>query len=144
MSLVLALAMPILLMGAIIVMTLLDATNELFKINTRETNKIKLPNVLTSIKEKNNNYIKCLLEPSELFSEDIAVSFYYAPPDSFEVHIGIGHVELIRMQDRKIQVLLVQSVEGYDAVIEGLANNNETIRKNVYIKPNVPRSYISR
>jgi hypothetical protein len=120
-------------------MTLSDAT-----IRAAEKNRIKLPKILNSQVDQISGYINCLLEPSELFSEDIAVSFYYAPPGSFEVLIGVGHVGLIRTLDKKIQVRLIRPVDAYVDIIRSLANNNENIRKNVYIKPTVQKVYLGK
>jgi hypothetical protein len=140
-SVQLSVALPVLIVLVMLVMTLFDANRELIAINVAEKNKIKLPRIISSQTEQGS--IGCLLEPSDLFSEDIAVSFYYAPSGSFERRIGVGHVELIRTSDKKIQVKLIQPVEGYAEIINGLANNDENILKDVLIKPNIPRSYLN-
>lgn len=129
----LAVALPILIVLLMLIMTLFDTS--------RKMNGIRLPRIIMSQKEQNSDYLSCILEPSELFSENIAVSFYYAPPNSFERLIGVGQVDLIRT-DKKIQVKLVKPVEVYEEIINGLINNNENIRRNVYIKPSIPLSYL--
>jgi hypothetical protein len=63
------------------------------------------------------------------------VSFYYID-GNFEVRIGIGQVILIQ-RDGKVQVLLDIPSQGYEEILDGFGNNNENIKKKIYIKPNM-------
>ncbi len=114
----------------IIILTLGQATYKNF-----EATKIELPRIIESRKDPATGEILCVLEPSILFSQGIMVSFYHVD-GSFEVHIGIGQVILIQ-RDGKVQVLLNIPMQGHEEILEGLGNNNERIKKSIYIKPNM-------
>lgn len=139
-SVKLAAIVPLTIFLMTIIVILLDFTiTATTTITSLEKNQ--MPRILLAQKVQDRVQINCLLEPSELFSEGIAVSFFYAPPNNFEVLIGVGYVANIN-RDRKIQVLLTNPASGYEEQILGLINHNELIIRNVYIKPSVPRSYL--
>ena len=77
-----------------------------------------------------------LLEPSDLFSHGIMVSFYYND-NNFEQLIGIGRVVHIQ-EDKKIQVAMVTAREDSGAIIQRLSNNDAEALKKTRIKPTVP------
>ena len=114
--------------AAIVILTLGQATYKSFK-----DSEIELPRIIDSKRDRKTGNIVCVLEPSILFSQGIMVSFYYAD-GNFEVHIGIGQVILIQ-RDGKIQVLLNIPTQGYEEILEGFGNNNESIKRKIYIKP---------
>lgn len=114
----------------IFILTLVQTTYTSFKLS-----KTDLPHIIESKKDLRTSQILCVLEPSILFSQGIIVSFYYID-GSFEVNIGIGQVILIQ-RDGKIQVLMSIPIQGYDKILDGLGNNNESIKKSIYIKPNM-------
>jgi hypothetical protein len=74
-----------------------------------------------------------LLEPSELFADDIYISFYYTDDDGFENLIGIGFVNLIQ-SDGKIQAILNQPSPNYQNIIDALIEK-------IIIKPSIPRNF---
>jgi hypothetical protein len=115
----------------IIIYTLIETTHKLF-----EANKVELPRIINSKRDQTMGNIICVLEPSNLFSQGILVSFYYVSDDEFEICIGTGKVILIH-RDGKVQVSLERPTSGYEEILEGFGNNNENIKKRIYIKPNI-------
>lgn len=125
-------AIPILILMILIVITLTNATYESFNLSRKI-----LPSILYSGKP-NQQSLSCLLEPSELFSQNSLVSFYFRGDDDFEVLIGIGKVEIIREIDEKIQIVLLKSNPIYEEIIRRLENNDHGIRNKIQIKPSIP------
>jgi hypothetical protein len=81
-----------------------------------------------------------LLEPSELFADDIYISFYYTDDDGFENLIGIGFVNLIQ-SDGKIQAILNQPSPNYQNIIDALDGNDPKLIEKIIIKPSIPRNF---
>lgn len=107
-----------------------------------KTNKNILPGVIC-VKPylKNNKEIHLfLLTPSDLFSNDIVVSFYYCN-DEYEQLIGIGKVFNIQ-DDNKIQVLLIKTLEGHEDKVKEMVKNNKLYLDKTKIKPNIPYSML--
>lgn len=128
----LGLALPVLILCIIIILTFANAADESFKMSERILPKITYG---TTQQAK----VLCLLEPSELFSHDTLVSFYYVE-NSFEQLIGIGTVINIQ-EDGKIQVSMTDPIEGFEETITRLGQNDNTILDNIKVKPNIPRTY---
>ncbi len=134
----LGLALPIGLLFILLTLTFFSAAYESFKMSKRV-----LPRVVATRKiDKQGNELKvlCILEPSELFSYDSLVSFYYIE-EGFEQLIGIGHVFNIQ-EDGKIQVMITKLVEEHIEIIKKLAQNDAIALRKIVVKPNVPRRYI--
>jgi hypothetical protein len=107
-----------------------------------KTNRNILPGVIC-VKPylKNNKEIHLfLLTPSDLFSNDILVSFYYCN-DEYEQLIGIGKVFNIQ-DDNKIQVLLLYPLEGHEEKVKEMVKNNKLYLDKTKIKPNIPYSML--
>lgn len=81
-----------------------------------------------------------LLEPSELFSYDTIVSFYYLE-DDFEQLIAIGRVRNIQ-QDSKIQVEVTDYLSGYEEIFNKLGRNDFKALEKTRVKPNIPKAYL--
>lgn len=128
----LGLVLPVLIICIIAILTFANAANEIFKMSERILPKVILGTTLQA-------NVLCLLEPSELFSHDTLVSFYYVE-NSFEKLIGIGTVLNIQ-EDGKIQVSMINHIEGFDEIIIKLGQNDNTILDNIKVKPNIPRAY---
>ena len=126
----------IIFFALISITTLFEATRISFS-----SNEIELPRIIDSKRDQAGN-ILCVLEPSILFSHGIVVSFYYIN-GNFEIYIGSGQVILIQ-RDGKIQVILDIPIQGYNEILEGFGNNNENIKKDIYIKPNVNIDTLNR
>ncbi|VVB86129.1 Uncharacterised protein [uncultured archaeon] len=128
----LGLVLPVLILCIITILIFAYAAYESFKLSERI-----LPKIIygTTLQAK----VLCLLEPSELFSHDTLVSFYYVE-NSFEKLIGIGTVINIQ-EDGKIQVSMTNPVQGFDEIITRLGQNDNTILDNIKVKPNIPRTY---
>ena len=107
-----------------------------------KTNRNILPGVIC-VKPylKNNEEIHLfLLTPSDLFSNDICVSFYYCN-DEYEQLIGIGRVFNIQ-DDNKIQVLLTYTLKGHEEKVKEMVKNNKLYLDKTKIKPNIPYSML--
>ncbi|HEY3398871.1 MAG TPA: hypothetical protein VGM19_14545 [Armatimonadota bacterium] len=79
----------------------------------------------------------CLLQPSNLFSHGIAVSFYHLDQDSFEELIGLGTITNIQA-DGKILAVMTDRVEAQGAIASQLADNNGDVVRKTVVKPHVP------
>lgn len=134
----LGLALPIGLFCVVLILTLGHAAYQSFKMSKRI-----LPRVLFGKKSSTKDQktqVLCLLEPSELFSYDAVVSFYYID-EGFEQLIGIGTVINIQ-EDGKIQVIIAYSRDVYEETINKLAGNNAGVLNKIIVKPNVPKSIL--
>ncbi|MGA9098650.1 MAG: hypothetical protein WB392_06920, partial [Methanotrichaceae archaeon] len=89
-----------------------------------------------------NARVLCLVEPSEFFSYDTMVSFYYKIGD-FERLIGLGEVININ-EDKFIQIELNRLLDGNDAIVERLIENNAECLRRIRIKPFIPKGYLSQ
>ena len=83
-----------------------------------------------------HNIVVCLLEESTLFSQGIAVSFYFKDSEKFEVFIGTGVVINVQ-DDRRIQVGLREMAKGQEDAVTKLKNNDSAALQCLIIKPNV-------
>lgn len=86
------------------------------------------------------SYILCLLEASDLFANDIYISFYYTDDDGFENLIAIGFVNVIQ-NDGKIQAILNQPYPNYQNIIDALDGNDPKLIEKIIIKPSIPRNF---
>jgi hypothetical protein len=137
-SVPLGLALPIGLLCLVLIVTLGNAAYENFRRSRR-----LLPSVLHARKppaETLGAKVLCLLEPSELFSHDALVSFYYVDEEGFEQLIGMG-VVLNVQEDRKIQVALTQAIEGHVEKLEKLVQNEARILKKIRVKPDIQKTH---
>lgn len=138
-SISLGLALPIGLFCIILILTLGNAAYESFKMSKRILPRILLgkepPTQIQGAK------VLCLLEPSELFSYDMLVSFYYVNDEDFEQLIGIGTVVNIQ-EEGKIQVAMIYSFDVYEEILNKLVQNDVGILKKTRVKPNVPKTYL--
>ena len=124
----------------IIIVTLGEAAYKSFKIS-----KHILPKVLVGREpytKTQGEKVLCLLEPSELFSHDTLVSFYYIGDENFEQLIGIGTVINIQ-EDGKIQAVMIHSLDENEEKIKKLAKNDASILRKIRVKPNIPRRYLA-
>ncbi len=85
--------------------------------------------------------IECLLENSELLSNDTVISFYYTGEDKFERLIGTGVVVTVQANG-KIQALMDRPVNAYQDILEKLARNDATILDRTVVKPSITREMI--
>lgn len=118
---------------AILLIVFIDVAHESFKINRNI-----LPEVIyvKPFFVKNKETQLFLLTPSDLFSNEMVVSFYYYN-DGYEQLIGIGRVFNIQ-DDNKIQVLLEHTVEGHNEKLEEIFKNNKIFLNKIKIKPSIP------
>lgn len=125
--------LPIGLVCLILIVTLCNAIYKSLRMS-------KLPKVLYGGKSSiQGTKCSCLLEPSELFSYNVLVSFYYIDDDGFERLIGLGAVLHIQ-EDNKIQVIMNQVFKGYEKQVEKIAQNNARILAKIKVKPSIPHN----
>lgn len=130
--------LPLVLILLVVVVTIGKAAYDLF-----ETASKGLPKLIVVQQHKIGNEMPsflCLLEPSELFSHGIMVSFYH-DDGNFETLIGLGIVEQIR-EDKRIQVKIIAPTTGYEELMERLKRSESEVMKRIIVKPNVPESYL--
>lgn len=136
----LGLALLIVILALTAILTFASTAYELF-ITSKQF--LSLPRVIRSKKITATNQridLIFLLEPSELFSNDALVSFYYFD-DAFEQLIAIGIVRNIQ-QDSKIQVEVIYSIVGCEEILRKLENNDSITLNKTRVKPNIPKAYI--
>lgn len=129
---------PLVLFLILIILTIGKAAYELF-----ESASKGLPKLLVVQKRKiadEEPTFLCVLEPSELFSHGITVSFYY-DDGNFETLIGLGIVEHIR-EDKRIQVKIIAPATGYEEIMERMKRSESEVINKVTVKPSVPESYL--
>ena len=129
--------LPVVLVLAI--STTIFATSTVLSI--RRSKRI-LPKVLLAMKPPaamEDAQVLCLLEPSELFSHDSLISFYYLGEDSFEQLMGVG-VVLNVQEDKKIQALMTATTDGQKERVGRLTQNDAQLLRRVLVKPTVPKS----
>ena len=153
-------AIVILFFMLLLVATLFSATSKGF--NKYKTNKMLLNNLTMRNNEleakvnrrwlpkillaqqpqgKTGVEIECLLENSELFSNDTFISFYYTGEDEFERLIGTGVVVTVQANG-KIQALMDRRVNAYQDILEKLARNDATILDRTVVKPSITRDML--
>lgn len=128
-------AIPILIILILVVVTLANSTYESLNFG----NKI-LPAILYA-RKANQKPLLCLLEPSELFSQDILVSLYFRDEDGFEILVGIGKVKNIQ-ENGKIQIEMLNHDPIYEDIMKKLENNDINIMKRFQVKPHIPDRYL--
>jgi len=131
-------AIPVFLILLVVILTLAKAAYGLF-----ESSFKGLPKILVvqqhNVGEEQASFV-CLLEPSELFSYGIMVSFYH-DDGNFEKLIGVGIVEHIR-EDKRIQVKIIAPATGYEYIMEQVKRSESEVIKKVTVKPHIPESYL--
>jgi len=136
----LRLALPI---GALFIFFIFSFANVAYK--TFKRSKSTLPRLLHARKPDTKNHhrekVVCLLEPSELFSYGVFVSFYYIGEENFEQLVGIGTVRNIQ-EDGKIQVVMDYAMDEHEDIIQKLAQNDAGLLKKIKVKPNILREYL--
>lgn len=122
------------------------AKAELEKLKTKNSelelkvNRRLLPKILLARQPqgKTGLEIECLLENSELLSNNTFISFYYTGEDEFERLIGTG-VVLTVQANGKIQALMDKPVSAYQDILEQLARNDAKILDRTVVKPSITR-----
>lgn len=133
----LLIAIPSYIILFIIICVLIETTNTSIKAGKKTT----LPDII-SVNKNERGYILCLLSPSELFSQDMIVSFYYRDANSMERLIGAGHVEIIQ-EEKLIQVILLIYESFHKSIVDQLAEDDENIKRRIRVKPGASRYYIN-
>jgi hypothetical protein len=151
------LAIVILFFILLLIVTLFNAASKSFseykkakaeseKLKTRNSelevkvNRRLLPKILFARQPqgKTGLEIECLLENSELLSNNTFISFYYTGEDEFERLIGTGVVITVQANG-KIQALMDKPVSAYQDILEQLARNDAKILDRTVVKPSITR-----
>jgi hypothetical protein len=105
-----------------------------------KVNRRLLPKILFARQPqgKTGLEIECLLENSELLSNNTFISFYYTGEDEFERLIGTGVVITVQANG-KIQALMDKPVSAYQDILEQLARNDAKILDRTVVKPSITR-----
>ncbi len=100
----------------LLLLTVLDAAYRLYR-----AAKGGLPSVILGRNPPAGSRatLTCMLEPSELFSYGIAVSFYKVDDEGFEALVGVGTVANIQ-ENGRIQVIMERTAEGQEEFAESL------------------------
>lgn len=133
----LRIALPIGLIFVIFILTFANAAHEILKVS------VYLPKVILGkkpSKKMKESKVLCLLEPSELFSHDTVVSFYYIE-EGFEELIGIGKVLNVQ-NDGKILVTMLNMIGDNIKTINRIKQSNSEALKKIKIKPAIPWRYL--
>ena len=107
-------------------------------------NKNSLPSVIEVKeldKEKDSALALCLLGPSDLFSYNALVTFYYNH-GSYEQAIGLGEVVNIQDQNKIIQIELTHILKGHEEILTKLIQNNPKCLKQIRVKPIILKKYL--
>lgn len=103
-----------------------------------KVNRRWLPKILLASQTQGRTglEIECLLENSELLSNNIVISFYYTDEEEFERLIGTGVVVTVQANG-KIQALMDKPVNAYQDILEKLARNDAKILDRTVVKPSI-------
>lgn len=135
----LAISLPIGILCVMLIIILGHAAYEALNMSSRILPKVLFGKRISTQSQRER--VLCLLEPSDLFSHDAIVSFYYIDDENFELLIGLGNVVNIQ-EDSKIQVALTDTVNGHEEIVTKIAQNDSGVLKKIKVKPNVPRTYL--
>lgn len=83
-----------------------------------------------------------LLEPSELFANEMYISFYYTDDDGFEILIGVGTVNNIQT-DGKIQAFIDHPIPDHQDIVNRLENNDAKVKDKTVIRPNISKKVLN-
>lgn len=101
-----------------------------------------LPNVVSGREpfEGMGGQLVCLLQPSDLFSPEILVSFFRVDEQEVEEPIGIGVVFNVQ-GNGIIQATMTNVFEGHEDFVDRLRRNEGEAVRNTRVKPNVARRH---
>ncbi|WP_013322920.1 hypothetical protein [Gloeothece verrucosa] len=127
----------------LLIATLVKAVNTAFK-EYQNLKTFVIPRILATKKKSTATglQIEFLLDASNLFANDMYVSFYYIDDYGYELFIGLGYILTIQ-SNGKIQALLEQPNLVYQEILEKLANNNSVIREKTVVKPSFTRNILT-
>jgi len=124
---------------AILIWTFYRVADDLFNENVSlKNNKNYLPPVFQVMKE--GSRILCFLKPSDLFSYNAAVTFYYYH-ENYERPVGLGEVVNIQ-DDGIIQVELASIFESYEDIVERFTQNNSKCLERIRVKPVILKRHL--
>ena len=80
-----------------------------------------------------------LLEHSELFANDLMISFLYTDEYGNEAIIGIGFIQ--KMQSNGLMKAVIdQPISAYQDILDKLAAENKTVLEKIIVIPGTPRN----
>lgn len=101
-----------------------------------------LPNVVSGREpfEGMRGELVCLLQPSDLFSPEILVSFFRVDEQEVEEPVGIGVVFNVQ-GNGIIQATMTDAFEGHEDFVDRLRRNEGEAVRSTRVKPNVARRH---
>ena len=133
-------AIPIFFLLIILLMTFINLAYDIHR-----NRNPQLPHIIRGMKPYGkfiNAYAILLIGQSVLFSSDSIVSYYYIGDEGFEQLVGFGSVFIVQ-DDKNIQVIIEQVVEGHEDIVEKLSNNDKAMLSKIIVRPNVPKSFLT-
>jgi hypothetical protein len=127
------------LLGLLLVLTMANVAYESFKMSKRILPRVLLGREPPPYLSKARALL--LLEPSELFSHGIGVSFYHVDSENCEQLIGIGEVINIQ-ENRVVQVILTHGIQEQAETIEKITQNKKDLIDEMIVKPSVQIVYL--
>lgn len=97
----------------------------------------KVERVMTSAESQT----RILLSPSKLFSHGTMVSLYFTNEHQFETLICVGTVLNVQ-ENKKIQIGISKIIEGQEDIMGRMSSNDQSVLKEVTVKPTIPYDYI--
>lgn len=83
-----------------------------------------------------------LLEPSDFFSHNAAVSCYYRDDNNFERLVGLGFVANIQ-EDGRVQVRMISAAPGQETTLDEIKQSKAAVLRRVIVKPVADIRYLS-
>lgn len=80
-----------------------------------------------------------LLEYSELFANDLKISFLYCDEYGNEAIIGIGFIQKIQ-NNGLMKAVIDQPDSTFQDILEKLADENKTVLEKITVIPGIPRN----
>lgn len=109
----------------------------------KEYQKVKKSNfskIIRVHKDPNTGIISyLLLEYSELFTNDLIISFLYTDENGNEVIIGIGFIEKIQ-NNQRMKAIIIKPFFDYQDIFNKLANENKTVLEQIIVIPGMHRN----
>jgi len=131
-------ALPLLVVGLIVLFVIYDALRSAIESKVQSLS-IRRAKIAQGLPEGNRG-LTLLIEPSEQLAIDTMITLY-GQQDEFEIQLGVGYVEAINDQ-RIVQAIVYEDpVNANSAVWDRISSNDASLLKTLRVKPSVPRSY---
>ena len=133
----LIIVLPIVALFCVLLVVFLGAAYWNFKARAKGLPRVRL--AMKSSSAISSESVVLLLEPSDLFSHNTLVSFYYLSDEDFEQLVGLGKVKHVQ-EDGKIQAEVLYWER--ESILEEIENNDARVLRRIRVKPSVPYTYL--